>query len=436
MSPLILIAAFGAALGALVFAAINFFSVKKLGEGTPRMKEIASAIRIGANAFIHYEIKIILMVAIAVALLIVGFVFCLSAQLKAKKGFWWNRSVSGWLLSKLWAWLKRLAQLLPEVWGYLLGVVGVFGVVTLGAVFYARTGFLWILLTTVGVCALAVLYDVYAYGSVLRGARRMAQGELSTKIDTRFLIGSYKKCAESLNALAEVVADAARKRLRSERLKTELITNVSHDIKTPLTSIINYVDLLHTAKDQQTAQQYLQVLGRQSQRLKKLVDDLMEMSKATTGNLPVHMTELDPVEAVQQALGEFSDKLDAAQLQPVLSVAEEIPSIQADGRLLWRVLSNLLSNIVKYTMPGTRVYVDVAVLEEQVLISLKNISREPLNVSAEELVERFVRGDAARNTEGSGLGLNIAKTLMELQKGQLQLMVDGDLFKATLVFPK
>lgn len=376
------------------------------------------------------------LVILVIALILVGFVFCLSAQLKMKKAYWWRRSFMGWLWSKIWIWLKQLAQLLPAVWGYLLGVLGVFGVVTLGAVLYARTGLLWILLTTVGICALAVLYDAYAYGSVLRGAQRMAHGELSAKINTRFLLGSYKKCAEDLNALAEVVADAARKRLRSERLKTELITNVSHDIKTPLTSIINYVDLLQTAKDQQTVQQYLQVLGRQSQRLKKLVDDLMEMSKATTGNLPVHMTRLDPVEAVQQALGEFSDKLDAAQLQPVLSVAEHVPQIQADGRLVWRVLSNLLSNIVKYAMPGTRVYLDVAVLEEQVLISLKNISRESLNVSAEELVERFVRGDAARNTEGSGLGLNIAKSLMELQKGQLQLMVDGDLFKATLVFPK
>ena len=181
-------------------------------------------------------------------------------------------------------------------------------------------------------------------------------------------------------------------------------------------------------------QQYLQVLGRQSQRLKKLVEDLMEMSKATTGNLPVHMTQLDPVEAVQQALGEFSDKLEKADLQPVLTFGENIPRIQADGRLMWRVLSNLLSNIVKYAMPGTRVYVDVTAVDAQALVSLKNISREPLNVSAEELVERFVRGDAARNTEGSGLGLNIAKTLMELQKGQLQLIVDGDLFKATLVF--
>jgi len=404
-------------LGSLAYRMINYwvFNMDNLNAGT---------------------LVLVGLVILAVALLLVGFVFCLSAQLKMKKGYWWRRSVSGWLGSKLWAWLKQLAQLLPAVWGYLLGVVGVFGVMTLGAVFYARTGLLWILLTTVGVCTLAVLYDTYAYGSVLRGAQRMAQGELNAKINTRFLLGSYKKCAESLNALAEVVADAARKRLRSERLKTELITNVSHDIKTPLTSIINYVDLLHTAKDQQTVQQYLQVLGRQSQRLKKLVDDLMEMSKATTGNLPVHMTELDPVEAVQQALGEFSDKLDAGALQPVLSVAEHVPQIQADGRLVWRVLSNLLSNIVKYAMPGTRVYVDVAVLEEQVRISLKNISREPLNISAEDLVERFVRGDDARNTEGSGLGLNIAKTLMELQKGQLQLMVDGDLFKATLVFPK
>ena len=376
------------------------------------------------------------LVILAIALILVGFVFCLSAQLKIKKAYWWHHSFTGWLWSKLWVWLKQLAQLLPAVWGYLLSAVGLLAVMTTGAVIYAETGRLWILLTVLAVCLIPVLYGTYAYALVLRGAQRMARGELTAKIDTRFLIGSHKKSAEYLNALADVVADAARKRIRSERLKTELITNVSHDIKTPLTSIINYVDLLQTAKDNQTAQQYLQVLGRQSQRLKKLVEDLMEMSKATTGNLPVHMTDLDPLEAVQQALGEFSDKLEAADLQPVLTLGENIPRIQADGRLMWRVLSNLLSNIVKYAMPGTRVYVDVTAVDAQVLISLKNISREPLNVSAEELVERFVRGDAARNTEGSGLGLNIAKTLMELQKGQLQLMVDGDLFKATLVFPK
>ena len=161
----------------------------------------------------------------------------------------------------------------------------------------------------------------------------------------------------------------------------------------------------------------------------------MEMSKASTGNLTADITKLDAVESVNQALGEFADKLEKAQLTPVFRHPEESVAMMADGRLAWRVLSNLLSNTVKYALPGTRVYIDVMAVEGKVIISLKNISRDELNVDADELMERFVRGDDSRNTEGSGLGLNIAKTLMELQKGQLQLLVDGDLFKVTLIFP-
>ena len=228
---------------------------------------------------------------------------------------------------------------------------------------------------------------------------------------------------------------AAQKQLKSERMKTELITNVSHDIKTPLTSIINYVDLLQKPHSEDEGQQYLEVLNRQSQRLKKLVDDLMDMSKASTGNMTVEITQVDAVESVNQALGEFSDKLERARLYPVFRHSEDTIPMMADGKLVWRVLSNLLGNAVKYGMPGTRIYLDLVHVNGKVIISLKNISREELNVTAEELMERFVRGDVSRNTEGSGLGLNIAKSLMELQKGSLQLLVDGDLFKVTLIFP-
>jgi signal transduction histidine kinase len=237
-----------------------------------------------------------------------------------------------------------------------------------------------------------------------------------------------------LNALADVTVEAAKRQMKSERMKAELVTNVSHDIKTPLTSIINYVDLLQKAESQEQAEEYLEVLSRQSLRLKKLIEDLMEMSKASTGNMSVDLTRLDAVEAINQALGEFSEKLEKAGLIPVFNPPAEPVMMTADGRLTWRVLSNLLSNAVKYAMPGTRLYIDLAKINDQVMISLKNISAEQLNVNSEELMERFVRGDSSRNTEGSGLGLNIAKSLMELQKGQLQLLVDGDLFKVTLFF--
>ena len=248
-------------------------------------------------------------------------------------------------------------------------------------------------------------------------------------------MGSFRDFADDLNDLADAATEAAQNQVKSERMKTELITNVSHDIKTPLTSIINYVDLLQKPHTDEENAQYLEVLDRQSHRLKKLVDDLMDMSKASTGNMQVDIDRIDAAEVINQALGEFSDKLAAAQLVPVFRAPENPVIILADGRLMWRVMNNLLSNTVKYALPGTRVYLDLEQIENRAVISLKNISREELNVSAEELLERFVRGDTSRNTEGSGLGLNIAQSLMELQHGQLQLLVDGDLFKVTLSFP-
>ena len=218
-------------------------------------------------------------------------------------------------------------------------------------------------------------------------------------------------------------------------MKTELITNVSHDIKTPLTSIINYVDLLEKPHTEEEGQAYLAVLSRQSQRLKKLVDDLMEMSKASTGNVTVDIQKLDAAEAIHQALGEFSDKLEQAGLNILQQIPDTPVYMAADGKLVWRVMSNLLSNTVKYALPGTRVYLNLTKSETHVQIALKNISREALNIHPNELAERFVRGDTSRNTEGSGLGLNIARSLMELQKGTLDIAVDGDLFKVTLTFP-
>ena len=376
------------------------------------------------------------------ACIVLGFLFAVAAQFKLRNFYWFRHSIIGWCFGKLWLGLKyvfrffcRLFYLLPLVWKWILIAAGMAFVFMLGIlVAYDSSGLFFLLMIVLG-CIAVVLYGAYAYGTLLTGAQRMAEGDLNTKINTKYLIGSYAQCARHLNTLADVAVVAAKNQMKSDRMKTELITNVSHDIKTPLTSIINYIDLLEKPHTPEQEQQYLEVLGRQSQQMKKLIEDLMEMSKATTGNLSVDITRVDATEAVTQALGEFSDKLNTAALTPVFRHPEETVAIQADGRLTWRVLSNLLSNVVKYTLPGTRVYIDLVKLENQVVISLKNISREELNISADELTERFVRGDASRNTEGSGLGLNIAKSLMELQKGQLQLLVDGDLFKVTLVFP-
>ena len=381
-------------------------------------------------------------VLLGIALLCVGVYFAVCAQIKAKEWFWWRNSLLCWLWGKICLGLHFLAksivalvELLPVIWRYILIGAAMAGTVAV-AVLLAHQVSILPLLVVICLYLAIVLYGAYAYGTILKGAERMAKGNLDSKIETRFLVGNYKKCARHLNALADVAIVAAQKQMRSDRMKTELITNISHDIKTPLTSIINYVDILQSASNEEDARQYLEVLGRQSQRLKKLIDDLMEMSKATTGNIHVNITQLDPVETINQALGEFSDKLEAKGLTVVFQRPELPALMKADGRLAWRVLSNLLSNIVKYAMPGTRVYIDAMQVESKVLISLKNISAEALNVSADELTERFVRGDTSRNTEGSGLGLNIAKSLMELQRGQLRLLIDGDLFKATLVFPR
>ena len=423
----------------------------------------------------------VLMAGYVMSLIFVGFCFACAAQFKTPGGYWWRNSVCwrcmnllvkcvkgcfsgcGWLLRKLpkaaavfwdfllmlltplrWLWtqikktcakigksVNRVYSMMPLTWQWLL--TGFIMVMLLFAALAGRSNLMVVL--SLCACVAMVLYGAYCFGILLESAKRMGKGDLDTKVDDKYLTGAFKSFAGDLNDLAGVAVVAAQKQLKSERMKTELITNVSHDIKTPLTSIINYVDLLqkpHTPEEEKT---YLEVLNRQSQRLKKLIEDLMEMSKASTGNLTADITKLDAVESVNQALGEFADKLEKAQLTPVFRHPEESVAMMADGRLAWRVLSNLLSNTVKYALPGTRVYIDVMAVEGKVIISLKNISRDELNVDADELMERFVRGDDSRNTEGSGLGLNIAKTLMDLQKGQLQLLVDGDLFKVTLIFP-
>ena len=397
-------------------------------------------------AWMEYEgphpgnLSIIAVNLLAIALLALGFLCCLCAQVKIK-GFWWQHSFLGWLchwlglgFGKLFRSIANLWSLLPVIWKWLLASAIALSGILITALLAAKG--LWLPLGLVAAAVVGlVCYNAWAYGSVLSAARHMAQGDLEHKISTRYLVGAFRECGEHLNELAEVATDAARKQMRSERMRTELITNVSHDIKTPLTSIINYVDLLGRPHTPEEGRQYLEVLGRQSQRMKKLIEDLMEMSRATSGAMAVDIRQMDAGETVLQALGEFSDKLEGAQLESVFQHPDQPVTMLADGRLAWRVLSNLLSNAVKYAMPGTRLYVDLVKLEDRVLISLKNVSRQPLNVSADELTERFVRGDAARNTEGSGLGLNIAKSLMELQKGQLHLLIDGDLFKVTLIFP-
>ena len=223
--------------------------------------------------------------------------------------------------------------------------------------------------------------------------------------------------------------------VKNERMKTELITNVSHDLKTPLTSIINYVDLLKRENPTDPKiQNYIAVLEDKAQRLKTLTEDVVEASKASTGNISLELTELNFVELIHQVIGEFEEKFQEKNLTLVVHFDEEEAMICADGRRLWRVLENVFGNVTKYAMENTRVYAEVNVQKPEVRFSLKNISSQPLNITAEELTERFVRGDVSRNTEGSGLGLSIAQSLTELQGGEFKVYVDGDLFKVTIIF--
>ncbi len=379
------------------------------------------------------------------ALLLIGFLFAFAAQVKAKHHFWWRQSVLGFCLRHLWKGLRACCrgvfaflQLLPVIWQWLVSgaflgtAVVVFLTLSINS---PQPVFIVLLILSLLGCAAFVCYCGYALGKLLLGTQKMIEGNFQHKISTRYLFGSFRDFANGLNSLSNTALQAAKQHLKSERMKTELITNVSHDIKTPLTSIINFVDLLQRAHTPQEQAQYLDILSRQSNRMKKLIEDLIELSKASTGNLPVTIACLDAAEAVNQALGEFSDKLESVPLEPVFRQPMEPIALYADGTLTWRVLSNLLSNAVKYAMPGTRLYIDLIKEEEQVILSLKNVSRAPLHINPEELMERFVQGDISRNTEGSGLGLNIAQSLMEVQNGHLQLSVDGDIFKVTLIFP-
>ncbi len=375
---------------------------------------------------------------LAAGILVTAFLMSLATRVKYGQGYWWRRSVVGFclvLLLRACRFVVRGARslfgMLPTIWKWLL-IGGLAWIFTLACLNPYTTGMG--ALATACLWAFLIVYPAWSFGQLRKAARRMAEGKFQEKVPLDHLHGSFRQIAQDLNALGQGASLAVERQLRSERMKTELITNVSHDIKTPLTSIVNYVDLLQKPHTPQEGEQYLEVLARQSQRLKKLTEDLVEMSKASSGNIPVNLAPVNVVELVNQALAEYEEKLKKAQLPVVFTARQSEILTMADGRLFWRVLDNLLGNCVKYAQPGTRVYVDVVKYEKKVMISMKNVSRAELNLPAEELMERFVRGDCARNTEGSGLGLNIAKTLMELQKGKLNLVIDGDLFKAVLLF--
>ena len=288
---------------------------------------------------------------------------------------------------------------------------------------------------------LGALFCVYkiALGRelLLDGLKRITDGELTYKIPEKELRGDQKAMAQYINRIGDGLDAAVEKSLKDERMKTELITNVSHDLKTPLTSIINYIDLLKrlNLKDPE-ALKYLEILDSKAHRLKSLTEDVVEASKASAGNLSLEMADLNFVEMLYQVMGEFEERMENRHLTLMTHLPDSPAMIYADGRRMWRILENLFGNILKYAMENTRVYAEVLLEKDQVIFTLKNISAQPLNIPAEELTERFIRGDVARNTEGSGLGLSIAQSLTQLQGGTFKLYLDGDLFKVCLSFPQ
>lgn len=346
----------------------------------------------------------------------------------------------GKYLKKFFSRLKYLynnASLLKKTWVIALGVLilSTFFIVGVGDVisYWARDEFVIIMLIITAIVIALLFYFAVILQKIKLGGERIAKGDLQYKIDTKYMYYDFKEFAESLNNINDGLQEAINEKMKSEHFKTELITNVSHDIKTPLTSIINYVDLIKKEEiENEKLCEYIDVLDRQSARLKKLVEDLVEASKASSGNLTVNLAPCNITVLLNQALGEFSEKLEKANLIPILKTDDDGIAVLADGRHLWRVFDNLLSNVCKYGLEGTRVYIDVKTEKNGVLVTFRNISKYQLNVSSEELLERFVRGDKSRHTEGHGLGLSIAKSLMEIQGGSLDISVDGDLFKVTV----
>ena len=363
------------------------------------------------------------------------------ARIKMKTIF--SRTIIGWICSKLFGLAKGIWEFAGAHMNMVLRTGIVFGVICfielmIMGITNGNNGLgIFLFLIEKAILFFTILAVIIWLLKLKEAGKHVAAGDLNYKINTEHMLFDFKEHGENLNSIGEGLSYAVEERMKSERFKTELITNVSHDIKTPLTSIINYVDLLQKEDvEEESQKEYLEVLERQSARLKKLLEDLLEASKASTGNLAVNLETLEAGVFLVQTVGEFEAKTKEKQLELIIKKPEEPIYMKADGRHFWRVIDNLMNNACKYAQPNTRVYINLEAGEKEVYITFRNTSRYELNISSEELMERFVRGDSSRNTEGSGLGLSITKSLMELMHGTMELIVDGDLFKVVLKFER
>ena len=408
-------------------------------------------------------INLIVLVVLFAAEVIWCTLYFMELAIRLKMGKWWQNTILyrvfrffGRFCKRVFRGIVKLIRGIPMVWRTALLCLAVCVVEFFGLIlFYNDTGvllFFWAIEKFI-LCG-AITFVALMCKELQEGSEALADGDLNYKLDTSHMVLSFKEHGENLNSIGEGISAAVEQRMKSEHLKTEQITNVSHDIKTPLTSIINYADLIGKevsgdAKDTgdgtgtETAQEreqhiseYAEVLLRQSQKLKKLLDDLLEASKATTGNLEVHPEVCDVSVLLSQAVGEYEQRFSEKKLETIVKQPEETVKVMADGRHLWRVFDNLLNNIYKYAQAGSRVYLNVEHDGQNANIIFRNMSAYPLEMSPEELEERFTRGDRSRHMEGNGLGLSIAKSLTELQKGDMEIVTDGDLFKVVITLPE
>ncbi len=390
------------------------------------------------------ETAIALSIVYVVAI-IASLIWFMSLSIRIKLGTLVKNTIIYRVLRLIWRILRFIGRCIstfvrsiPMIWKtlMLLAVVTVveFFVIALTYAELDNLLICWIIGRLIAGCA--IIYFAIMLRRLKSGGRRIADGDLDFKIETGSLILDLKDHGEDLNRIGEGLNLAVEERIKSERMKTELITNVSHDIKTPLTSIINYSDLICREEcDNENIKEYASVLHNQSERMKRLIEDLVEASKASSGNIDIELAECNACVLVSQVSGEYGQRLSDAGLELVCTAPEGAVKIMADGRRIWRVFDNLMGNARKYALTGTRVYVSLEEEKGNAVFRFRNISREALSLDARELTERFVRGDASRNTEGNGLGLSIAKSLTELQGGSFDITVDGDLFKVTLTFP-
>ena len=401
---------------------------------------IANGIAEEINYYYDSDVYSFTMIGIGMICATAAALFLLmSAAAHFKIKGWWKHTAVYALTMALWRFIKWLVCSLPRVWKLLI-VYGVFVLVNLigMAVFFLGGGFFAFLMTVTvdfgGIVLLILFSD--QLGKLRRAGEALAAGNYEYKTDSSNMWFGLKAQANDLNSAAVGMSKAVDARMKSERFKTELITNVSHDLKTPLTSIVSYVDLLKKENiENEKAKEYIEVIDRQSKKLKKLTEDLVEASKASSGAVTVNRENLNIGELINQSVGEFSEKLDSAGIIPVINLPENDVYVFTDGRLLWRVFDNLIQNIIKYAQPGTRAYFDLTPYNGKAVLCIKNISRDPLNMSSEALMERFVRGDSSRGSDGNGLGLSISKSLTELCGGTFELFLDGHLYKAVLTFP-